>query len=152
MSQPTDRRMDRLIHLLAENATVVMPGPKIASEIGVTRATVWVWIERLRSLGIEIQGYPATGYQHRGDGVSGQRSAARNGCSGGGTECWAWPFWTHLVFRKIDWHLLLHYLASEPLPFGCSDPDVVGRFSRASRHSQDHGACHRHTLAERSAH
>jgi len=65
MSQPTVRRMDRLIHLLAENATVVMPGPKIASEIGVTRATVWVWIERLRSLGIEIQGYPATGYQLR---------------------------------------------------------------------------------------
>ncbi len=65
MSQPTDRRMDRLIHLLAENATVVMPGPKIAAEIGVTRATVWAWIERLRSLGVEIQGYPATGYQLR---------------------------------------------------------------------------------------
>jgi len=65
MSQPTDRRMDRLIHLLAENATVVMPGPKIAAEIGVTRATVWTWIERLRSLGVELQGYPATGYQLR---------------------------------------------------------------------------------------
>jgi BirA family transcriptional regulator, biotin operon repressor / biotin---[acetyl-CoA-carboxylase] ligase len=60
---PTDRRIDKLIRLLAENATVVVPGPKIASEIGVTRATVWDWIEKLRSLGVEIKGHPATGYQ-----------------------------------------------------------------------------------------
>ncbi len=60
---PTDRRIDKLIRLLAENATVVVPGPKIAAEIGVTRATVWDWIEKLRSLGVEIKGHPATGYQ-----------------------------------------------------------------------------------------
>jgi BirA family transcriptional regulator, biotin operon repressor / biotin---[acetyl-CoA-carboxylase] ligase len=60
---PTDRRIDKLIRLLADNATVVVPGPKIASEIGVTRATVWDWIEKLRSLGVEIKGHPATGYQ-----------------------------------------------------------------------------------------
>ena len=65
MSQPTSRRIDQLIHLLVENATVVMPGPKIAEEIGVTRSTVWMWIEKLRALGVEIQGYPATGYQIR---------------------------------------------------------------------------------------
>ncbi len=60
---PTDRRIDKLIRLLVENATVVVPGPKIAAEIGVTRATVWDWIEKLRSLGVEIKGHPATGYQ-----------------------------------------------------------------------------------------
>lgn len=65
MSQPTSRRIDQLIHLLVENATVVMPGPRIAEEIGVTRSTVWMWIEKLRALGLEIQGYPATGYQIR---------------------------------------------------------------------------------------
>jgi BirA family transcriptional regulator, biotin operon repressor / biotin---[acetyl-CoA-carboxylase] ligase len=59
----TDRRIDKLIHLLASNATVVVPGPKIASEIGVTRSTVWMWIEKLRALGVEIKGHPSSGYQ-----------------------------------------------------------------------------------------
>jgi BirA family transcriptional regulator, biotin operon repressor / biotin---[acetyl-CoA-carboxylase] ligase len=58
----TDRRIDKLIHLLVKNATVVVPGPKIAAEIGVSRATVWTWIEKLRALGVEIKGHPA-GYQ-----------------------------------------------------------------------------------------
>lgn len=64
-SQPTDRRIDRLIRLLVENATVVLPGPKIAAEIGVTRSTVWKWVEKLRSLGVDIQGHPSSGYQLR---------------------------------------------------------------------------------------
>ncbi len=59
----TDRKIDKLIHLLVKNATVVVPGPKIASEIGVSRGTVWTWIEKLRALGVEIKGHPATGYQ-----------------------------------------------------------------------------------------
>jgi len=59
----TDRRIDKLIHLLVKNATVVVPGPKIASEIGVTRSTVWEWIKKLRSLGMEIKGHHASGYQ-----------------------------------------------------------------------------------------
>ena len=63
MPRPTDRRIDKLIHLLVTNATVVVPGPKIASEIGVTRSTVWKWIEELRSLGVEIKGHPSSGYQ-----------------------------------------------------------------------------------------
>ena len=54
----TDRKIDKLIHLLVKNATLVVPGPKIAAEIGVTRSTVWMWIERLRALGVEIKGYP----------------------------------------------------------------------------------------------
>jgi BirA family transcriptional regulator, biotin operon repressor / biotin---[acetyl-CoA-carboxylase] ligase len=60
---PTDRRIDKLTRLLVENATVVVPGPKIASEIGVTRATVWDWVEKLRALGVKIKGHPASGYQ-----------------------------------------------------------------------------------------
>jgi len=59
----TDRRIDKLIHLLVKNATVVVPGPKIAAEIGVTRQQVWKWIEKLRLLGVEIRGVPAEGYQ-----------------------------------------------------------------------------------------
>ncbi|HUI40644.1 MAG TPA: biotin--[acetyl-CoA-carboxylase] ligase [Terriglobia bacterium] len=60
---PTDRRLDKLIHLLVENATVIVPGPKISSEIGVPRSTVWDWIEKLRALGVEIKGHHGTGYQ-----------------------------------------------------------------------------------------
>jgi len=59
----TDRKIDKLIHLLVKNATVVVPGPKIASEIGVTRSTVWVYIEKLRALGVEIKGHPSSGYE-----------------------------------------------------------------------------------------
>ena len=61
----TDRRVDKLIHLLVKNATVVVPGPKIASQIGVTRSTVWTYIEKLRSLGVEIKGHHSSGYQLR---------------------------------------------------------------------------------------
>jgi BirA family transcriptional regulator, biotin operon repressor / biotin---[acetyl-CoA-carboxylase] ligase len=63
--QATDRRVDRLLQLLVENATVVLPGPKIAAEIGVTRYKVWFWIEKLRKLGVDIQGHTLTGYQLR---------------------------------------------------------------------------------------
>src|SRR5215471_8978964 len=63
MTQSTDRRIDKLIRLMVTNATVIVPGPKIAAEIGVTRSTVWTWIEKLRSLGVEIKGHPASGYQ-----------------------------------------------------------------------------------------
>lgn len=59
----TDHKVDRLVHLLARNATVVVPGPKIASEIGVSRSTVWEWIEKLRALGVAIKGHPRHGYQ-----------------------------------------------------------------------------------------
>jgi len=59
----TDRKIDKLIHLMVKNATVVVPGPKIASEIGVTRSTVWQYIEKLRALGVEIKGHPSSGYQ-----------------------------------------------------------------------------------------
>jgi BirA family transcriptional regulator, biotin operon repressor / biotin---[acetyl-CoA-carboxylase] ligase len=59
----TDHKIDRLVHLLVKNATVLVPGPKIASEIGVSRSTVWMWIEKLRALGVAIKGHPRRGYQ-----------------------------------------------------------------------------------------
>ncbi len=59
----TDHKIDRLVHLLVTNATVLVPGPKIASEIGVSRSTVWMWIEKLRALGVAIKGHPRRGYQ-----------------------------------------------------------------------------------------
>ncbi len=59
----TDRRIDALLTLLADNAMIVISGAKIAREIGVTRSTVWRWIEKLRSLGVKVKGYPRSGYQ-----------------------------------------------------------------------------------------
>jgi BirA family biotin operon repressor/biotin-[acetyl-CoA-carboxylase] ligase len=58
----TDRRIDALLTLLADNATIVISGPKIASEIGVTRQTVWRWVHKLRALGVKVKGHPRTGY------------------------------------------------------------------------------------------
>jgi BirA family biotin operon repressor/biotin-[acetyl-CoA-carboxylase] ligase len=59
----TGRNIDRLIYLLVKNATVVVPGPKIASQLKVTRSAVGQWVKRLRELGVEIKGHRATGYQ-----------------------------------------------------------------------------------------
>ncbi len=59
----TDRRIDALLTLLADNAMIVISGAKVAREIGVTRWTVWRWIEKLRSLGVKVKGHPRTGYQ-----------------------------------------------------------------------------------------
>ena len=58
----TDRRIDALLTLLAENPTIVISGEKIASEIGVTRQQVWRWIEKLRELGVRVKGHAHTGY------------------------------------------------------------------------------------------
>jgi BirA family transcriptional regulator, biotin operon repressor / biotin---[acetyl-CoA-carboxylase] ligase len=58
----TDQRIDALLTLLAENATIVVNGAKIAKEIGVSRQQVWRWIERLRALGVRVKGHPHTGY------------------------------------------------------------------------------------------
>jgi BirA family biotin operon repressor/biotin-[acetyl-CoA-carboxylase] ligase len=46
-----------------DNATVVASGTKIAEEIGTSRSEVWRLVQQLRSLGVEIAGHPATGYQ-----------------------------------------------------------------------------------------
>ncbi|HUJ33336.1 MAG TPA: biotin--[acetyl-CoA-carboxylase] ligase [Candidatus Acidoferrum sp.] len=58
----TDRRIDALLTLLAENATIVISGAKIAKEIGVSRQAVWRWIQTLRELGVRVKGHARTGY------------------------------------------------------------------------------------------
>src|ERR1700740_3507528 len=58
----TDRRLAALLTLLAENATIVISGARIAREIGVSRSTVCLWVERRRELGVRAKGQPHTGY------------------------------------------------------------------------------------------
>ncbi len=63
--EPTDVRLGRIVHLLMENATVVVSGTKIAQEISSNRSEVWRLIQQLRGLGVDVAGHPATGYQLR---------------------------------------------------------------------------------------
>lgn len=58
----TDRRIDALLTLLVENSTIVVSGAKVAKEIGETRQQVWRWVQKLRELGVRVQGHPRTGY------------------------------------------------------------------------------------------
>jgi len=51
------------VRLLADHATVVVSGTKIASEIGSSRSEVWRLVQQLRALGVEVEGHPATGYR-----------------------------------------------------------------------------------------
>jgi BirA family biotin operon repressor/biotin-[acetyl-CoA-carboxylase] ligase len=62
ISEVTDRRLAALVSLLAENATIVVSGARIARELGVSRSTVWRWVTRLRELGVKVKGRAATGY------------------------------------------------------------------------------------------
>lgn len=55
-------RLGQIVRLLADHATVVVSGTKIASEIGISRSEVWRLIQHLRDLGVGIDGHPATGY------------------------------------------------------------------------------------------
>ena len=63
--QPTDVRLGHIVRLLMEHATVVVSGTKIAQEISSSRSEVWRLIQQLRSLGVDVAGHPATGYQLR---------------------------------------------------------------------------------------
>lgn len=58
----TDKRLAGLLTLLAENATIVISGARIAREIGVSRSMVWQWVKRLRELDVRVKGHPGTGY------------------------------------------------------------------------------------------
>jgi len=58
----TDRRLAGLLTLLAENATMVTSGTRIAKEVGVSRSMVWQWVKRLRELGVKVKSQPGTGY------------------------------------------------------------------------------------------
>src|ERR1700733_9364813 len=59
----TDKRIDALLTLLAENPMIVISGQKIARETGVSRSSVWRWTQRLRALGVKVKGHPRTGYR-----------------------------------------------------------------------------------------
>jgi BirA family transcriptional regulator, biotin operon repressor / biotin---[acetyl-CoA-carboxylase] ligase len=65
MTHPTDRRIDKLVQLLVKNATVVVPGTKLADEIGVPRSTIHFWVDKLRELGVEVRGIRSNGFQLR---------------------------------------------------------------------------------------
>src|SRR4030095_14836293 len=58
----TDKRLASLVTLFANNATISISGTRIAREIGVSRSTVWRWIEQLRDVGVGVKGRPYTGY------------------------------------------------------------------------------------------
>jgi BirA family biotin operon repressor/biotin-[acetyl-CoA-carboxylase] ligase len=53
------------VRLLMDHATVVVSGTKLAQEIGISRSEVWRLIQQLRTLGVDVEGHPATGYQLR---------------------------------------------------------------------------------------
>ncbi|MGB8011453.1 MAG: biotin--[acetyl-CoA-carboxylase] ligase [Terriglobales bacterium] len=57
--------MGKIVRLLMSHATVVVSGTKVAEEMGTTRSEVWRLIQQLRSLGVDVAGHPATGYQLR---------------------------------------------------------------------------------------
>jgi BirA family biotin operon repressor/biotin-[acetyl-CoA-carboxylase] ligase len=63
LSGTTDRRMDALLTLLADNPMIVISGQKIAKQMGVARSSVWWWTQRLRALGVRVKGQPGTGYR-----------------------------------------------------------------------------------------
>jgi BirA family biotin operon repressor/biotin-[acetyl-CoA-carboxylase] ligase len=48
-----------------DHAMVTVSGTKIGEEIGTGRSEVWRLIQQLRSLGVEVDGHPATGYRLR---------------------------------------------------------------------------------------
>jgi BirA family biotin operon repressor/biotin-[acetyl-CoA-carboxylase] ligase len=58
----TDKRLASLVTLFANNATIAISGARIAREIGVSRSTVWRWIEQLREVGVRVKGRRHTGY------------------------------------------------------------------------------------------
>lgn len=58
----TDRRITALLALLADKPMIVISGAKIAEELGVSRSTVWRWVQTLRSLGVRVKGHARTGY------------------------------------------------------------------------------------------
>jgi BirA family transcriptional regulator, biotin operon repressor / biotin---[acetyl-CoA-carboxylase] ligase len=62
-SLETDARLGRIVHVLMSYPTVVISGTKLAQEIGVNRSEVWRLVQQLRTLGVEIEGHPASGYQ-----------------------------------------------------------------------------------------
>jgi BirA family biotin operon repressor/biotin-[acetyl-CoA-carboxylase] ligase len=62
----TDRKVLSLLSLFSANPLLVLSGARIARHIGVSRSTVWRWVGKLRSLGVDVKGHPRTGYHVEG--------------------------------------------------------------------------------------
>lgn len=62
-SARTDARLSHIVRVLADHATLVVSGTKLAEELGASRSEVWRLIEQLRSLGVAIAGHPTEGYR-----------------------------------------------------------------------------------------
>jgi BirA family biotin operon repressor/biotin-[acetyl-CoA-carboxylase] ligase len=62
-SAPDTDHLGEVVRVLADHATVVVSGTKLAEEIGISRSAVWRSVEHLRELGVAIAGHPRTGYQ-----------------------------------------------------------------------------------------
>jgi BirA family biotin operon repressor/biotin-[acetyl-CoA-carboxylase] ligase len=59
----TDRRMDALLTVLADNPMITISGERIAQEMHVSRSAVWWWTQRLRELGVQVKGQHGMGYR-----------------------------------------------------------------------------------------
>src|SRR5258708_5918026 len=62
-SAPETDHLAEVVPVLADDATVVVSGTKLAEEIGISRSAVWRSVEHLRELGVAIAGHPRTGSQ-----------------------------------------------------------------------------------------
>src|SRR6478752_176401 len=62
-AQKTDVRLGKIVRVLTDHAMLAVSGTKIGDEIGTRRSEVWRLIQQLRSLGVAIEGHPATGYR-----------------------------------------------------------------------------------------
>ena len=56
-----DRQLDRLVDLLVDHAMVVVSGTRAAEQLGIPHSTLTDWIDRLRELGVQIDGMPGRG-------------------------------------------------------------------------------------------
>jgi len=53
----------RLLNILKINAGASLPGPELASQLGISRTAVWKQIQKLTSIGYAISAHPRNGYQ-----------------------------------------------------------------------------------------
>ncbi|HVN08365.1 MAG TPA: biotin--[acetyl-CoA-carboxylase] ligase [Patescibacteria group bacterium] len=60
--ETTDRKILELLQLLSANPMIVVSGTRMAKQIGVSRHTVRHWVNKLRTLGVDVKGHPRTGY------------------------------------------------------------------------------------------
>jgi len=62
LPETTDRKILELLQLLSANPMIVVSGTRLAKQIGVSRYTVWRWVNKLRALGVDVKGHARTGY------------------------------------------------------------------------------------------